>query len=270
MLVRSLRRSPLMSLLLLAAAAWPAAVPNIGQSEQQLLFLLNQARQQQGLPLLELDPRLTQAARKHSLQMSQRSMLGHEFAGEPDLRERLAAVAVPFDAVAENVAQASSAADAHTELMHSPGHRANILNPNYNAIGIAVAAGRNQELYFTEDFVHRVTQLAPAQLERALLDNMNAARAKHLLPPLAEINISMLNHEACRNQVNASSLSKAFSSAGWVVVFTASEPSQLPNDIIKVASNPQAKGVAIGACYPQGESYSVFQAVNIFFRSSTQ
>ena len=256
--------------LLFLTGAWPAAAPNLGQSEQQLLFLLNQARQEQGLPVLELDSRLTQAARKHSQEMSQRSMLSHGFAGEPDLRERLAAMAVPFDAVAENVAEASSASDAHTELMHSPGHRANILNPKYNAIGIAVAAGHGQALYFTEDFAHRVTQLTPAQLEQALLENMNAARAKHLLPPLAEIKISMLDHEACRNEVNANSLSKVFSSAGWVVVFTASEPSQLPDGIIRVASNSQAKGVAIGVCYPHGESYSVFQAINIFFRNSTQ
>lgn len=266
MLARALRSWLLSSLWLLTAAARTATLPNIGQSEQQLLFLLNQSRQQEGLQPLELDARLTQAARKHSQQMAERGVLAHQFAGEPDLRERLAATNVPFDAIAENVAQSTTAQDAHTEFMHSPGHRANILDPKYNAIGLAVAAGRNS-LYFTEDFAHRVPQLPVAELQKKLLDNMNAIRAKHMLLPLGLVNISMLSHEACRAEVNAKSLSKAFSSAGWVVVFTASEPSQLPDDIVRVAADREARSVAIGVCYPQGESYAVFQAVNIFFRN---
>lgn len=263
MLARSARLLPL---LLCALAARTATLPNLGQSEQQLLFLLNHERQQQGLQPLELDQRLTNAARKHSQEMAQRGVLSHQFGDEATLRDRLAATSVPFDAVAENVAQSSSAQDAHTEFMHSAGHRANILDTKYNSVGIAVAAGHNA-LYFTEDFAHRVPQLPVNELQRTLLGNMNAIRAKHMLPPLGNVNISMLNHEACRAEVNARSLSKAFSSAGWVVVFTASEASDLPDDIRRVVSNREARSVAIGACYPQGESYSMFQAVNIFFRT---
>jgi len=268
MLASVSRRTTLIGLCLLAISARPSSsVPNIGQAEQQLLFLLNQSRSEQGLKPLELDERLTQAARKHSLEMAQRGALTHQFSGELSLRDRLAATSVAFDAVAENVAQSNSAQDAHTEFMHSPGHRANILDAQYNAIGIAVAAGRNQQLYFTEDFAHRIPHLALNDLRQKLLDNMNAVRAKRLLPPLTAVNISMLDHEACRAEVNTKAISRSFSSAGWVVVFTASEPSELPPDIVRVVSNREARSVAIGVCYPQGESFALLQAVNIFFRT---
>src|SRR5579864_2968148 len=254
MLASVSRRTTLIGLCLLAISARPSSsVPNIGQAEQQLLFLLNQSRSEQGLKPLELDERLTQAARKHSLEMAQRGALTHQFSGELSLRDRLAATSVAFDAVAENVAQSNSAQDAHTEFMHWPGHRANILDAQYNAIGIAVAAGRNQQLYFTEDFAHRIPHLALNDLRQKLLDNMNAVRAKRLLPPLTE--------------VNTKAISRSFSSAGWVVVFTASEPSELPPDIVRVVSNREARSVAIGVCYPQGESFALLQAVNIFFRT---
>lgn len=47
-------------------------------------------------------------------------------------------------ALAENVAYNGSEAAAHTALMASPGHRANILNDTYTQVGIGVATGHGR------------------------------------------------------------------------------------------------------------------------------
>lgn len=43
--------------------------------------------------------------------------------------------------LAENVGRGTSLASVHTAFMNSPGHRANILNPNFNYLGTGVAYG---------------------------------------------------------------------------------------------------------------------------------
>src|SRR5262249_56132570 len=80
---------------------------------------------------------------------------GDWLAGEERLEDRLSKSGVPFDAVAENVAYAGSAGEAHEQLMLSSGHRANILNPQYNAVGVGVV-DRKGQLYITQAVAHRV------------------------------------------------------------------------------------------------------------------
>ena len=57
-----------------------------------------------------------------------------------------------FDVSGENVAVNTTAAGAHKGLMGSPPHRANILYPRYNAIGIGVLRA-GQQIWVTQDFV---------------------------------------------------------------------------------------------------------------------
>jgi uncharacterized protein YkwD len=56
--------------------------------------------------------------------------------------------------LAENVAANPSLAfeGAHTSLMNSPGHRANILNPNLNRIGLGVSQAANGTYYVCQIF----------------------------------------------------------------------------------------------------------------------
>jgi uncharacterized protein YkwD len=122
------------------------------QAARQLLDLANQARAEANLAPLQSDEGLTRAARKHSALMASQKQLSHDLPGEAALPQRLAAASsLRFSAEGENVGLAPSAAAAHGGFMHSPHHRENLLNPDYNVAGFAVVRSGNM-IYVTEDF----------------------------------------------------------------------------------------------------------------------
>jgi|SRR5579864_222423 len=120
-------------------------------AEQQLVQLVNQARSQQGLPALQQNAKLQQPARAHSQLMASRQTLSHQLPGEPILRKRLALSGLRFHTDGETVAFNQSAEAAHQNFMHSEPHRAIILSPEYNAVGVG-AVERDGTLWITEDF----------------------------------------------------------------------------------------------------------------------
>lgn len=127
-------------------------VPYYSQAEYQLLDLANRARAEAGLASLQVDQGMTRAARKHSALMASQKRLAHALPGEPTLPQRLAATTtMQLGAEGENIDFAPSAAEAHRRFMHSPHHRENLLNPDYNVAGFAVVRKGNM-FYVTEDF----------------------------------------------------------------------------------------------------------------------
>ena len=125
-------------LLLTPAALWAQARSLSPDSEQEILRLLNHERESRGLPALIFSEPLRQAARKHSERMAAAHEIGHQLPGEADPERRVGREIHSFDVSGENVAVAANAARAHSALMHSPPHRANILDPEYNSVGIGV------------------------------------------------------------------------------------------------------------------------------------
>ena len=120
---------------------------------QRLFQLVNNDRAQLGLPALAWDDRLAAAAQKHTQLMADNNQAVHQLSGEAPLGRRLAGV--PWDVSGENIALNTSITRAHNWLMKSPPHRANILNREFNRVGIGVAWKGNQ-VYVTEDFAHRI------------------------------------------------------------------------------------------------------------------
>jgi len=131
---------------------------------EQLLALANRSREQAGLGPLKWDESLAAAARAHTLRMAAEGPISHRYGGEAGLSDRAATTGAHFDLIEENVAIGPDAATIHDEWMHSPGHRANLLNGEVNRVGIAVVYARGV-LYATEDFAHGVEKLGPAQVE---------------------------------------------------------------------------------------------------------
>ena len=52
----------------------------------------------------------------------------------------------------ENLALAPTLHSAHTGLMHSPGHRANILRPQFGRLGIGILDAGRHGLMVTQEF----------------------------------------------------------------------------------------------------------------------
>lgn len=120
--------------------------------EAQMLTLVNQERRKVGLPDLKPDPELTRVARSHSKDMFTRGYFSHFTLEGKTLSDRLKAGRVSFLNAGENLALAPTIRLAHSNLMNSPGHRANILQKNFGHLGIGVLDGGIRGLMVTQNF----------------------------------------------------------------------------------------------------------------------
>jgi uncharacterized protein YkwD len=121
-------------------------------AEERMLSLVNQERTGRGLNALKLNVKARQVARAHSQDMFARGYFSHITPEGLDPFERMRRGGVAFDAAGENLALAPTLDLAHTGLMNSPGHRANILSPDFNTVGIGVIDGGPYGLMITQDF----------------------------------------------------------------------------------------------------------------------
>jgi len=120
--------------------------------EARMLDLINGERSAAGLRPLAADPELTQVAEVHSTDMFARGYFAHVTPEGLDPFERMREAHVSFQAAGENLALAPTLQIAHTGLMNSPGHRANILQPAFGRVGIGVMDGGFHGLMVTQDF----------------------------------------------------------------------------------------------------------------------
>jgi uncharacterized membrane protein required for colicin V production len=120
--------------------------------EKQMLDLVNQERRAAGLNTLEPDPELTEVARKHSADMFARGYFAHDTPEGLSPFDRMREANVRFITAGENLALAPTIPVAHTGLMNSPGHRANILRPQFGRVGIGVMDGGMRGLMVSQEF----------------------------------------------------------------------------------------------------------------------
>ena len=104
-----------------------------------------------GLAPLQPDPRLSLLATRHSRDMLRRGYFGHVSPSGGDVMARLRMSGVTAARAAENLVRGGSPDRAHSQLMGSPSHRANILDPSLTHVGIGVAE-RDGELLVTQIF----------------------------------------------------------------------------------------------------------------------
>jgi hypothetical protein len=227
------------------------------QAERQLVQLINLERARAGLLSLKVDDRLTQAARAHSVVMAEAKQLSHQLSGELPLQKRLAATNLRFDNDAENVAYDYSVQAAHDGLMKSPPHRANILSPKYNTVGVGVVR-RGDVYWVTQDFAHRLQEYSLDEAEDAILAAWQRERQRANLPPAPAARIAQLRSLACAMADNGRLDSRAplrLPDVEAAVVYTESEPSHLPANAVKMAHDPTVKRLAVGTCFAANERY---------------
>jgi len=129
--------------------------PAPSEIAQELLILVNQTRSERGLSPLLSSAGLVKAAEAHSRDMAGRRVLSHISTSGLHLTDRLVQAGVFFESAAENVAFSETfvAGFIHTSLMNSPEHRDNILNAEYDRVGIGVVWEEGDGYYVTQDFV---------------------------------------------------------------------------------------------------------------------
>jgi uncharacterized protein YkwD len=113
--------------------------------------MLSVARAAAGQRELARDSRLDQVAVAHSSRMNRTQTLAHD-AGDGNPDERLHAAGLDVGIAGENVARASTLAQAHRALWDSPSHRLNMLRPEFQRVGIGVTHGQGGDVWVTEIF----------------------------------------------------------------------------------------------------------------------
>jgi uncharacterized protein YkwD len=227
-------------------------------AEHQLLDLANQARAKAGAPLLTLDAGLSRAARAHAETMFAARQLSHQFEGEPSLPQRLAAATrTQLDQEGENIALDFDAAQGHQHLMLSPPHRANLLNPAYNVVGLGVVRSGDR-LYIVQDFGHALPNYSAAEVKDRVAATVTQARHQARQPDLARRDLSTADDAAC-SMAQADKLGTSpihqLAQRYTVLTYTSLHPETLPANASHVLSSHNLRSFSVGTCYARTETY---------------
>jgi uncharacterized protein YkwD len=213
-----------------------SAFNNLTVAEQYLLAAANEARSNQGLPPVRLDPVLTEASALHAREMADHAAISHQFNGEPELATRGANAGAHFSLISENVGEAPTSVIIHDLWMHSPGHRANLLDPNVDSIGIAIVT-RDNQLYAVEDFASTVRTLTLNQQESAVAGVLSKSGMK----------IAETTDDA--RQTCMMSTGYAGSRQPWYIMrYTAASLNEIPNQLKSRLTSGKYHQAIVGAC----------------------
>ena len=227
-------------------------------AEQQLLDLANQDRAQSGAPRLTLDAGLSKAAREHAEAMSAARQLSHRFEGEPSLPQRLADVThTQLDQEGENIALDFDAAQAEQHLMLSPPHRANLLNPAYNVVGLGVVRSGDR-LYIVQDFGHALPNYSPAEVKERIAATVAQVRHQVNQPDLARRDLPTADDAACSMaQADKLGTPRFINSRNTTPCspILACIPKRCRKTPAASLASHNLRSFSVGACYARTETY---------------
>lgn len=225
--------------LLPAMAAMPSSPPPATGSvaEQYLFSAANAERAQRGLQPLRWDETLHRAAQRHAGEMAARESISHQYPGELDLAARGRAAGAKFTVISENVAEAWSAPVIHDAWMQSPDHRANLLDPRVDSIGISVMR-RGGQLYAVEDFDRAARNLSFEEQERAIVELLRAEASLSFLPNVEDA------RQTCAMDTGYAGVRKPW----FVQRFTTATLDRLPETLRQKLATGKYHSAAVGAC----------------------
>ena len=151
------KRTAVIILAVAIAIGATACLPDTGPPptadgyQRGLFDAVNRDRANNGLPQLTFSPKLSVLAGPHSCDMQRAGYLFHTDLGatmnSPDFGA--------YWSLGENVIvgpSSMSPQDLENMWMDSPTHRANILNPNFNVVGMAACFAGDGRVWATQDF----------------------------------------------------------------------------------------------------------------------
>jgi uncharacterized protein YkwD len=125
--------------------------------EEQCLGEVNRVRKAHNLMPLELSEELLEVARDYSRRMAEEGFFAHNDPDGQTVRERISKAHIRWHVVGENLAYSNGyinpVAASMSGWMDSPGHRRNILDPDWRQTAIGAWISSNGTVYFTEIFL---------------------------------------------------------------------------------------------------------------------
>jgi uncharacterized protein YkwD len=125
--------------------------------EQQCLDEINRVRRRSGLPRLNFYEELLPVAREYSRRMAEQHFFSHNDPDGRTVRERVEEADIRWRMVGENLAYSNGYVNPVAASLHgwmdSPGHRRNILDPDFSLTAIGAWIKEDGTVYFTEIFL---------------------------------------------------------------------------------------------------------------------
>ena len=212
--------------------------------EQFFFDSANRERLAQQLPPLKWNSELAEAARQHALLMAKQDNLSHQLPGEPPLGQRAAQAGARFSEIGENIAVGPRVQSIHTGWMHSPGHRANILDAHFTALGVGVIED-NGQLYAVEDFSTAIANMSIEAQEEKVTALLAARRL-----------IVSTGRENAR-KLCSDDRAPTGHRAMLILRYEASDISELPEALERQIRDGKYREAAVGACHPKESAIGI-------------
>jgi uncharacterized protein YkwD len=138
--------------------------PDQHESVRDMLEAVNAERARHGISPLRTDATLTQIAEFYACRLVEGGFFAHDdpYDGST-VDSRAADFGYPFIKIGENLAAGqASARESLADWLKSPSHRANLLDPAFTQIGIAVKAGGELGPYWVQEFGRPLVEGVPA------------------------------------------------------------------------------------------------------------
>lgn len=119
----------------------PSSLEVDDEAARLVFELLNETRAEEGVPPLAWSEGLAAVALGHAEEMYVAGYVSHLSPVTGRVEDRVAAAGIRLATLGENLALAASARAVHDGLAASPGHRANMVNPAFDRVGIAAVRG---------------------------------------------------------------------------------------------------------------------------------
>ena len=112
----------------------------LSSDARKMVELVNLERKADGLPALEYNGQLTEAARRHALDMATHDICSHVMSNGEQFYQNVFASGYPVSTVGENLAVGIATPEEAFEcLLSSSEHRSNIMNSDFRQIGVSDA-----------------------------------------------------------------------------------------------------------------------------------
>ena len=128
-------------------------VIQLRESLKKILDLCNTERAKIGASALKANNDLTKLARLKSKDIVENNYFSHQSPTYGSPFDMMRDHGINYMYAGENLAQNTTAEKAFNAWMNSEGHRKNVLNPNFNELGVGIAPKGDGSFIYTQMFI---------------------------------------------------------------------------------------------------------------------
>ena len=128
-------------------------VSSMSFDQRQALKLINSDRKEKGLAPLQFNAQLSKLAESYAKDMIKRDFFSHVNPEGQSPFERMKEQKIVYNYAGENLAFNESVYAAQQAFMHSPEHKANILNANYTQVGLGIVEASRGRIFVVQEFI---------------------------------------------------------------------------------------------------------------------